>query len=151
MIFILAILTIIFLFIFLEKIVRTILILIVLAGLLYYVFALSNMIRPYNKHTKYSIDYIRQQAYSNMHTHKDSVRYYLIIKPIYNDLHKHYTEAELIKQEKDPIKYYKILAQSIRRNKKLIIKNLAKSKEKQMWRDFLNELRRNYLQNKNAQ
>ena len=47
------------------------------------------------------------------------------------------------KLEKDPVKYLKILNQSLKNNKKQIIQKLARDKEQQIWTEFINDLKKN--------
>jgi len=146
-VFLLAIVAFILVFIIFKKIVKFILILVLLAGLAYYVFGFSNMIRPKQKHARYSINYVKEHAYQNMKTHKDSVKYFYIIEPIYKDMTTKYTEEQLLSYERHPKEYYKIVKESINRNKKDILRNLAKQKEEkifnQFWTTYHLELKKN--------
>jgi len=144
MLLLLAFIALVVLIFIFKKVVIFLLSLVVLAGLLYYVFVVSNLVRQPQKHAKYSIENIKKQNCENMLNHKDSVKCFSIITPIYNDIHKRYTEQELLKYEKNPLEYYKLVNDSMKRNKKKIIKNLAKAKEQKMWNNFVKEVKNSY-------
>ncbi len=146
-----AILLIIFLFSVLKKIIRTVLVIIAVLGLVYYIFLFSNIMRPAGEHSKFSIDNIKEKYCSNMVTHKDSVKCEFIITPIYDDIKSRYTNDELLELERNPVEYFKIINQSIKRNKADIMKNLAKNKEQQIWDNFINDLKHNYPNQQIAQ
>ncbi len=150
-IIILAFFSLIIILIIFKKIVRIIFLFLVLGGFLYYVIVFSNMLRPQQEHAKYSINYIRQEFGKNLRTHRDSVEYFYIINPIYNDLITKYTNEQLLQYEKKPIEYYKIVNATIKQNKKEIIRNLAQAKEKQLWNNFLRDMKKNYNLNELSQ
>jgi len=79
-----------------------------------------------------------------MQTHEDSVKCLYVITPIYNDIKGRYTEEQLLNYEKKPLEYYQILNTSMKRNKKQIIKDLTRQKEKQLWSSFVRELKNNF-------
>lgn len=135
----------------LKKIIRTVLVIIAILGLAYYVFLFSNMFKAPGEHANFSIDNIKQKYCSNMITHSDSVKCFMIIEPIYNDIKSKYTEEELLDLERNPIEYFKVLNQAIKRNKGDIIKNLSKNKEQQIWENFINDLKNNYPNQQIAQ
>lgn len=137
-VFIVALISLILVIIIFKKIVKFVLILILLAALIYYVFGYSNMIRPKSKHAKYSINYVKEKSYENMETHRDSVKYFYIIEPIYNDLTSRYTDEQLLEYERHPKQYYQIVSESVKRNKKQILNNLVKQKEKRLFYEFWN-------------
>ncbi len=139
-----AIILLIFIFSIFKKLIRTIFILIIVASLAFYVFVYSDMLRNPDKHAKYSIEYLKDKYCENLTTHKDSVRCEYIITPIYNDIKARYSDQELKNFERDPVKYFKILKESIKRNKNDIVKNLTKDKEQQMWDDFVQDLRKDF-------
>ncbi len=144
---IIAVVAILVIFLFVKlfkKIVRVILILIVLAALAFYILIYSNIFTGPDNHKKYSIEYLKDKFCTEMPTQKDSVKCLLIVTPIYEDLKKTYTEEELLKLEKNPIEYFKALNQSIKKNKKDIMKNLAKNKQEQLWENFIQDLSKNY-------
>ncbi len=138
-IFVVAVFLIYFIIKKMAKTIRTILIIIVAIALILYVVGLSNMIRPLDEHTKYSINYIAQQAKLNMKTHKDSVRYYDIILPIYEDITSRYSNEELLKLERQPGQYVQVVKESIKRNKNQIFQKLAKDKEQQLFKNFVSD------------
>ncbi len=143
LVFIAAIVLLFLLMSLFKKIIRTALILILAASLAFYVFVYSDILRNPNKHPKYSIEYLKDKYCSQMTTHKDSVCCQDIIMPIYYDLKQNYSDEELKKLEKDPVKYLKILNQSLKNNKKQIIQKLARDKEQQIWTEFINDLKKN--------
>lgn len=143
----LAFIALVFILFIFKKIIIIFFTLIVLAGLLYYVFVLSNMIRPPQKHAKYSIEVIKQKYCDNMQTRKDSIKCFYIITPICNDMEKTFSEQELLNLEKNPIEYYKIVKASMQKNKKQIIRNLTKAKEKQLWNSFVKDISKTYETN----
>lgn len=136
-----ALVAIIFIF---RKVIRVIFGLVLLAGLLYYVFIFSNIFRSPQEHAKYSIEVIKQKYCEQMQTHEDSVKCLYVITPIYNDIKGRYTEEQLLNYEKKPLEYYQILNTSMKRNKKQIIKDLTRQKEKQLWSSFVRELKNNF-------
>ncbi len=138
-IFVVAIFLIYFIIKKMAKTIRTILIIIVGIALIMYVVGLSNMIKPLDEHTRYSINYIAEQAKLNMKTHRDSVRYYDIILPIYDDITSRYSNVDLLKLERQPAKYIQIINESIERNKQKILTNLAKENEKQLFDNFIDD------------
>ena len=129
---------------FFKKIIRTILVLLVIAGFAFYIYAYSNILRGPDKHAKYSVDFLKEKFCSNMQNSKDSVKCYLIVMPIYNDINSKYTKEELNKIERNPVEYLRILNHSIKENKKEIMQNLAKNKQEQMWDSFISDLKNNY-------
>lgn len=135
----------------LKKIIRAILIIITVLGLAYYVFIFSNMFKAPGEHSKYSIENIKDKYCTNMANHADSVKCFMIITPIYDDIKSQYTEEELLELERNPIEYFKMLNAAIKRNKGDIIKNLAKNKEEQIWDNFVNDLKKNYPNQQIAQ
>jgi len=147
MLILLAFIAIVFIFFIFKKIFIIIFTLIILAGLLYYVFVLSNMVRPPQKHARYSIEVIKQDCFNNMRTHKDSIKCYYILTPICNDLENKYSEQELLNYEKNPIEYYKIVRASMQHTKKGIIRNLTKAREKQLWNNFVKDISKKYETN----
>lgn len=136
-----ALVAIVFIF---RKVIRVIFGLVLLAGLLYYVFIFSNIFTPPQKHAKFSIENIKQKYCENMLTHQDSIKCEYIISPIFNDITGRYTDEQLLNYEKKPLEYYKIVNTSVKRNKNQIIKNLTKQKEKQLWSSFIRELKNNF-------
>jgi len=138
-----AIVLLVALFFLLKKIIRILLISIVIFGLLYYVFIFSNILKP-NSHKKYSIESIKEKFCTDMQTFNDSVRCELIIDPIYNDIKSKFTEEQLLDLEKNPVEYFNVLNDAIKRNKKDILKNLAKNKQEQLWNKFISDLKNNY-------
>ncbi|MBN2664338.1 MAG: hypothetical protein JXR68_11865 [Bacteroidales bacterium] len=135
----------------LKKVIRTVLVIIAILGLAYYVFLFSNMFKDPNQHANFSIDNIKQKYCSNIVTHSDSVKCYMIVDPIYNDIKSKYTEEELLDLERNPIEYLKVLNQAINRNKSDILKNLSKNKEQQIWDNFINDLKNRYPNQQIAQ
>jgi len=128
----------------LKKIIKTVLIIVTILGLLYYVFIFSNMFKAPDEHANFSIDKIKEKYCTELLTHSDSVKCFMIINPIYNDLKSKYTEDELLALERNPIEYFKILNKSIKDNKSDILKDLAKNKEEQIWDNFIGDLKNRY-------
>ena len=150
-IIIVAIVAIFILFKIFKKVVRTVLILIIILGLGYYVLVFSNIFKDPNTHSKYSIDYIKEKFCTDMVDHSDSVKCYMIITPIYDDMKASYTEEELLELEKNPAQYFKALNIVVKRNKKDILKNLAKNKQEDIWNSFIDDLKHKYPQQQIAQ
>lgn len=145
-IIVLAIVLMVILFFIFKKIIRKILILLVLVGLGYYILVFSNIFKNPNEHSKYSIDYLKDKYSTEMIDHSDSVKYFMVVLPIYDDMKSTYTNQELLDLEKNPVKYFQALNQSIKRNKSEILKNLAKNKQEEIWDNFINDLKHKYPQ-----
>ncbi len=134
-----------------KKVIRIVLILLVIIGLAYYLFVFSNIFKGPGEHTKYSIDNLKQKYCSQINTHSDSLKCFIVVTPIYNDIKSRYTNEELLELEKNPVEYFKILNKAIKRNKKDILKNLAKNKEQEIWDNFINDLKHKYPKEKIAE
>lgn len=142
---IVAVIAIVLLIKLFKKILRTVLILLVVAGLAFYIFAYSNIFSGPGSHKKYSVEYLKDKFCTDMQTQKDSVKCEMIITPIYNDMKSAYTDEELLALEKNPIDYFKALNQAIKRNKKDIMKNLAKNKQEDLWDNFIKDINKQEL------
>lgn len=131
-------------FAILKRLLVAFILLIVLAAFLYFVFVYSGIGKQKNQQSRYNIEYLRNYFCQNIHNPNDSVICKDIVTPIYYDVKSKYTNDQLNKIQQNPVEFFKVLNNSIKEKKPIIVNNLNRTKRQQLWQLFILRLKNTY-------
>ncbi len=140
-----AIITIILIIKFLKKIIRKVLIVLLMFVLgLYSLFAMGiydiNDLNIRNVEYNFSIEDLQNKFCKENMNYRDSIKCYVIVSPICQDIIKNYSHKELKQMEWNKYKMLVALKKSIKKHKKTIHENLKQTNTLYIWNDFIADI-----------